>query len=104
MYRKPTKEEVNHAVECGWDIESATRGYTIFAYEDTGILAVFRIDEVYMNGDVMDDDCAIEAERSGVCHLIPVDELPRDCGRKYCGWVDTPLNRELIAAYGANLI
>lgn len=30
MYKKPTKEQVQYAVDEGWDIEEAELGFTIF--------------------------------------------------------------------------
>ena len=31
--------------------------------------------------------------------IIPVDELPENFTRRYFGWIDTPENRERIAAF-----
>lgn len=105
MYKKPTEEQIEYAVEEGWFREVAERGYDIFDFDGTGLLEINRIDDVYVgwgkNGttEVDDDDCAVEAERSGFCKIIPVDELPENFDRRYFGWVDTPENRENIQKY-----
>lgn len=107
MYVKPTKEGIEWAMEDGWDRKSAERGYDIFDFDSTGLLEVERIDACYAEcnyGDVTDDDCAKEAERSGFCKIIPVDELPNPFmvhgyDRRFYGWVDTPENRKAIQEY-----
>ena len=104
-YQKPTKEGIEWAIEDGWNREIAERGYDIFSYNGTGLLEINRIDAVYVgfskdgSTEVDDNDCAIEAERSGFCKIIPVDELPEDFDRRYFGWVDTPENRKAIQEY-----
>ena len=107
MYVKPTKEGIEWAMEDGWDREAAERGYDIFDFDNTGLLEVERIDACYAEcncEDVTDDDCAIEAERSGFCKIIPADELPNPFivngyDRRFYGWVDTPENRKAIEEY-----
>ena len=104
MYRRPTEEEIRFAVDCGWSYADAERGYTIFEFDVTGILEVCRIDDVYGDADVYDEDCAHQAELDGFCKIIPVDELPpvmmyEDYDRRYFGWVDTPENRKSIAEF-----
>ncbi len=105
MYKKPTEEQINYAIEEGWSRERAERGYDIFDFDRTGLLEINRIDAVYVgwgeNGstEVDDNDCAVEAERSGFCKIIPVDELPENFDRRYFGWVDTPANRLAIRMY-----
>ena len=107
MYVKTTKEGIKQAIENGWNKEAAERGYDIFEFNRTGLLEIERIDACYAEyncEDVTDDDCAIEAERSKFCKIIPIDELPSPFmihghdGRQY-GWVDTPENRKAIEEY-----
>ena len=68
----------------------------------------FAFDDIrfYSDGfyDVTDEDCAIEAERSGFCKIIPVEELPKNMvyngnDRRYFGWIDTPENRRRISEF-----
>lgn len=109
VYTKPQKEFVEDAVYDGWEPAAAERGYDIFDFDGTGLLEIERIDAVYLGNDVVanaptDEDCAREADRSGFCKIIPVDELPDQfivCGedRRYFGWVDTPENRLAISMY-----
>ena len=107
MYVKPTKEGIERAMKDGWNRKSAERGYDIFDFDQTGLLEVERIDACYAEcnyEDVTDDDCAMEAERSGFCKIIPVDELPNPFmvhgyDRRWYGWVDTPENRKAIQEY-----
>lgn len=110
MYLKPTKEMILEGIECGWPREMSERGYAICDFDGTGLLEIERIDDVFLSAedekyfDVMDEDCAIEAERSGFCKIIPVEELPSPMmydgsDRRYFGWVDTPENRERISNF-----
>lgn len=104
-YRKPSKEQIKFAMEDDWSKETAERGYDIFEFGGTGLLEINRIDSEWCEWDedgltdVDDEDCAIEAERSGFCKIIPVDELPENFDRRYFGWVDTPENRKAIQDY-----
>lgn len=108
MYKKPTKEQVQYAVDEGWDMEEAELGFTIFNREGIGILEVCRIDCEWVgwgedgSTDIDDEDCAHEAERLGICKIIPVDELPANFEYRYFGWVDTPENRAAIKAFCEN--
>lgn len=108
VYIKPTDEVVRMGVEFGWAIEDAKRGYVICDFDGTGLLEINRIDDMLCEDyDVTDDDCAIEAERSGFCKIIPVEELPTNMdyegnSRRYFGWVDTPSNRENIRKFFAD--
>lgn len=106
-YIKPTEEMIQAGIEWGWSREEAERGYTVFDFDQTGLLEINRIDCVFIGtgddryDDVTDEDCAREAERSGFCKIIPVSELPESMvydgvDRRYFGWVDTPENRENI--------
>lgn len=106
MYKKPTINNIRWAIENGWKREDAERGYTYFEFDGTGLLEIERIDSCYSDEecDTDDEDCAREAEKSGFCKIIPIDELPnpfiigtRDC--RYFGWIDTPENRERIKKY-----
>ena len=109
-YKKPTKEQIEWAMDDGWSREVAERGYDIFDFDGIGLLEINRIDCEYVGWEddgyteVTDEDCAIEAERSGFCKIIPVDELPDPFiiygdDRRYFGWVDTPENRKAIKEY-----
>ena len=105
MYVKPTREQVEYAISDGCTREEAERGYTVFDFDGTGLLEIEAIGDVYLHcGDANgydDDACAHEAERSGFCKNIPIDELPNPFiiygdNRRYFGWVDTPENRKRI--------
>lgn len=103
MYRKPALENIAEAISEGWDPSDAERGYGIFDYDCTGLLEINAIGDCYPTynaDDGYDDDaCAHEAERSGFCKIIPVEELPESFDRRYFGWIDTPENRQAIAEY-----
>lgn len=105
MYKKPTEEMISNAVDNGWSKEDAERGYAVFDFNRTGLLEIEKIDAVFTGTDydVTDEDCAKEAEKSGFCKIIPVDELPENMAdkRKY-GWVDTPENRKNIRKFFAD--
>ena len=110
-YVKPTKEQIEYAVnEEKYEREVAERGYTIVYFDFTDMCEIQALAAVFMaideDGDLIapdnqcdDEDCAIEAERSGFCKIIPVDELPENFDRRYFGWVDTPENRKAIQEY-----
>ena len=102
-YVKPTAEQIEFAINDGWSREVAERGYDIFDFDGLGLLEINRIDCEYfgwgLHAEVGDEDCAVEAERSGFCKIIPVDELPENFDRRYFGWVDTPENRKAIQDY-----
>lgn len=105
-YRKPTEDQIDWALDndCITE-EEARRGYGIFDFDGTGLLEISRYDIVWVGWgedyttDVDDNDCAIEAERSGFCKIIPVEELPANFDRRYFGWIDTPENRKAIEDY-----
>lgn len=101
MYKKPTKEQIEFAVENGWSKEQAERGFDIFNYDGRDLFEVQRIDEewAFDANEITDEDCAREAERTGFCKIIPVDELPENFNHRYFGWVDTPENRKAIKEY-----
>ncbi|MBR3515335.1 MAG: hypothetical protein IKQ27_05560 [Lachnospiraceae bacterium] len=108
MYVKPTKENVEYAISAGWSREDAERGYTEFDYDMCGIVQIEAIGDCYPTQqpeDGYDDEaCAREAERSGYCAIIPVEELPENFkgyghSLRYFGWVDTPQNRKAIEEY-----
>ncbi len=106
MYKKPTLEGVEMATNYGWNIEDAERGYCEFDFDLTGLMEIERIDVCYdlSDDDVTDEDCAREAERSGYCKIIPVEELPNPFiihneNRRWFGWIDTPENRKAINEY-----
>lgn len=104
MMIKPTKEGIEYAVSEGWDREDAERGYTIFDYDGLGIFQIEAICDCYPDGNYDDEACAVDAEESGFCKIIPVDELPEDFEAnghsvRWFGWVDTPENRKAIEKY-----
>ena len=110
MYIKPTKEMIIEGTKLGWTREECERGYVICDFDGTGLLEIERLDDVIFSAnderyyDVMDEDCAIEAERSGFCKIIPVEELPKNMiydenDRRYFGWIDTPENRRRISEF-----
>ena len=107
IYKKPTEEMIQNAIDSGWKREDAERGYTIFDFDGTGLLEIERIEDVYdcaFGYDVVNESCAVEAERSGYCKIIPVEELPArmiyaGASRRWYGWVDTPENRKKIEDY-----
>ena len=105
MFIKPNTEQIENAVKYhGYTREEAERGYGIADYNGTGMLEIVRYDSVYIGypddyPDVMDEDCAEEAERTGYCKIIPVNELPENFDLRYFGWIDTPENRAKIAEY-----
>ncbi len=107
-YVKPTLEQVKNGLEFGWSKEACERGYEIFDYDCLGLLGIEAIGDVYLSTDDQegydDEACAHEAERSGFCKIIPVDELPNPFvigGQdvRWFGWVDTPDNRKAIQLY-----
>lgn len=108
MYIKPTEEMIIEGIKWGWTREDSERGYVICDFDGTGLLEIVRLDDVFLSAydgcDVMDEDCAIEAERSGFCKIIPVEELPKNMiydgnDRRYFGWIDTPENRRRISEF-----
>jgi hypothetical protein len=102
MYRKPSNEAIAFAMECGWNKEEAERGYTIFDFDNTGMLELDRIDACYFdNDDVTEEDCVRHAVETGFCKIIPINELPKNMtydgnDRHYYGWIDTIDNRRRI--------
>ena len=108
-YVKPNKKQIENAIESGWSREIAERGYEIFDFNGLGLLNIEAIGDVYFESDDSDygwddDACAHEAERSGYCKIIPVDELPDPfvidgISRRWFGWVDTHENRKAIQDY-----
>ena len=108
-YRKPTQKQIKYAINEGYSREEAERGYGFVYFDFTDMVEIELYSDVYMalddDGellepvDIDDEDCAIEAERSGFCKIIPVDELPENFDRRYFGWVDTPENRKAIQDY-----
>lgn len=110
MYIKPTEKMIIEGMKLGWTREESERGYVICDFDGTGLLEIERLDDVVLNTDderyydVMDEDCAIDAERSGFCKIIPVEELPKNMiydgnDRRYFGWIDTPVNRKRISEF-----
>lgn len=107
MYCKPTEEMIQEGIDAGWSREESERGYDIFEFNGTGCLMIERIDAVFLaddDYDVTDDDCAEEAQRTGFCKIIPVDELPENmiyngADMRVPLWIDTPENRQAIRKF-----
>lgn len=98
-YRYPTKGEAKIAFEeWEWPKTEAERGFTIFDYDGIGLLCVEVITDCYWKDMPTDVEASIEAERIGLCKIIPVSELPANLAEdyKFFGWVDTPDNRKRI--------
>lgn len=100
-YNYPTAEGIKYAMEEGWTREQAERGFEVFDFDGLGLLEIEAICDCYPDGDYDDEAAAKEAERTGYCKIIPVDELPDPfiidgTSRRYYGWVDTPENRRRI--------
>lgn len=107
MYIKPIEFLSDEEFEdmCSeWGKDVCMRGYDIFDCDNTGLLEINRIDEIFYccESEVTDEDCAREAERSGFCKIIPVNELPKNFEWKYFGWIDTPENRKNIQKFTEN--
>ncbi len=112
-YIKPTEKGIRFAMDFGWNKEQAERGYGIFDYDGTGILDVEAILDCYPSNEleenlnseeILDEVWAHEAERTGFCKIIPVEELPENFEHegnslRWYGWVDTPENRKAIEKY-----
>ena len=74
MYRRPTDEELQYGLEEG-DLEEIgdqeRRGYGIFTRSAMECAELDRVDACYYNEPMSsDEDCAMEAERSGFCRII----------------------------------
>ena len=103
-YKYPTAEGIKFAMKEGWTREQAERGFEIFDFDGLGLLEIEAIGDCYPYGDYDDEAAAREAERTGYCKIIPVDELPNPfiiygSDRRYFGWVDTPENRKRIEEF-----
>lgn len=103
-YIKPDKEHIEIAIANGWSKESAERGYEIFDFDCLGLYEVEAIVDCYDIEDIDDEACAYEAERTGYCKIIPVNELPDPfvvdgVNKRWFGWIDTPENRKAILDY-----
>lgn len=104
MYKKPTKEGIQFALDFGWSKEVAERGYDIFDFDGLGLLQIEAVCDCYPDDDYDDEAAAREAERSGFCKIIPIEELPEnftlnDHSAKWFGWIDTKENRKTIKEY-----
>lgn len=99
MYVKPDYNRIMEAIYDGWSDVDAQRGYTTFDMENTGILCIQRLDCIYYDTDVTDEDCARQAEIDKYCKIIPVSELPEKFPYKYFVFVDTPDNRQAIVDF-----
>ena len=103
-YNYPTAKGIKFAMKEGWTREQAERGFEIFNFDGLGLLEIEAIGDCYPYGDYDDEAAAREAERTGYCKIIPVDELPNPFiiygnDRRYFGWVDTPENRKRIEEF-----
>ena len=105
-YKYPTTNNVRFAIDQGWSPTQAIRGYEIFDYDGTGLIDIEMICDCH-DGCLDDESAAREAERTGFCKIIPVDELPENVtingnDVRWFGWVDTPENRENIRKWVIN--
>ena len=104
MFKAPTKEGIQFALDFGWSKEVAERGYDIFDYDGMGLLQIEAVCDCYPDDDYDDEAAAREAVRSGFCKIIPVEELPKNFelnghSARWFGWIDTKENREAIKEY-----
>ena len=100
----PTEEGIKFAIEQGWSKEQAERGFEIFDFDGLDLLEIEAIGDCYPDQIYDDEAAAREAERTGYCKIIPVNELPDpfiidEISRRYFGWVDTPENRKRIESF-----
>lgn len=103
-YNYPTAEGIKSAMKEGWSKEQAKRGFEIFDFDGLGILEIEAIGDCFPDQTYEDEEAAREAERTGYCKIIPVNELPAPfiidgIDRRYFGWVDTPENRKRIEEF-----
>jgi hypothetical protein len=82
-----------------YEVKDVNRGYAIFNFDGLDLYQIEAIGDVGLYDD--DEKAAKDAERSGYCKIIPIEELPENFDRRYYGWVDTPENREAIKNYCA---
>ena len=104
--------DVRNAVIEGWTVEEAGRGFTTADFENTGMMeveAIIDCDPVTEKSQEWfnDENAAIEAERTGFCSIIPVEELPENfewdgCSLRWFGWIDTAENRQAIEDFCKN--
>ncbi len=104
--------DVRNAVIEGWSIEEAGRGFAVVDFDHTGMMeveAIVACDPVTERSQkwFSDENAAKEAEKTGYCKIIPVNELPENFemngySLKWFGWVDTPENRQAIEEYCKN--
>ena len=100
MYVKPLKEEIREAMQWGWKRKEAERGWIVScSHTKYGLLdCIERIDDIYYNTDVTDEDCAKEAAKHGY-PIIPIEDLPTDFPLKAYVFLDNPHNREVLSNY-----
>lgn len=89
-----SQEAIDEAVERGWSVEDAVKGYAIFEDHGSditidGSLIVMRIDDICKFDD--DFDACRQAEKDGILFINDIDGLEKGC------YVDTPENRKICA-------
>ena len=94
--KRPTLEQKVVGAMLGWSGEALERGYVVSDFDGTGLL---EINAVGGMGVFDSDEEAVEQAIRDGYRFIPVEELPNGFDRRYLGWLDTPENREAIAAY-----
>lgn len=92
-YRKPDTYEIEIGNSYLTNCDDVNRGYSIFKNE---LLAVKAIDPMWEMNDTL---CAMDAEKTGYCKIIPIKELPKQFPFLMYQWVDTPENRANIEKY-----
>ena len=95
QYHKPTPDQIRNGYAHGYDTASEV-GYIIAPYNNTNILIIKPLEDICVNDHIA---CALHAEETKLCKIIPIKELPRHFPYLYYGWVDTPANRENIEKY-----
>lgn len=106
-YIYPSSKGIKNAMKQWWSKEDAERGFCIVDFDGTGMLEIEAIADAHIDSSSTYDDelAAREAEKTGYCKIIPVDELPDPFSyfekndRRYFGWIDTPENRRRIKEF-----
>ena len=99
-YKKPTPEQIRKGYQYNYDTASEV-GYTIAPFNDTNILFIKPLEDICVNDPTA---CALHAEETKLCKIIPIKELPRQFPYLVHNWVDTPENRNNIEQYTQQII
>lgn len=96
MMKFYNNKEVIEDIVDEWGIEDCNKGYSIFDYDNTGMLHIEKIDDVAAFES--DDEATKQAIKDGI-KIIPIEELPENFDEKYLGWIDTEENKKAIKEY-----